>query len=87
VDSDPDPAVRQLTLKKSFSAFYFFKVHFSKIKRPKKSRSSKNQGFSYFFCLMKEGSGSISLTSGSGIREAQKHVDRVDPDPDSEHCF
>jgi hypothetical protein len=46
-----------------------------------------NQGFSYFFCMMIEGSGSIPLTSGSliRIREAQKHVDPVDPDP--QHCY
>jgi hypothetical protein len=32
------------------------------------------------------GSGSIALTNGSGFRiqEAQKHVDPVDPDPDSD---
>ncbi len=41
----------------------------------KESQNSRNQGFSYYFCMMIEG-------SGSGSR---KHVDPVDPDP--QHCF
>jgi hypothetical protein len=60
-------------LKKSFSAYYFLKVHlhhFSKKKVKKKSQNSKNQAFSYYICLMIEGfgsgSGSIPLTDGSG---------------------
>jgi hypothetical protein len=71
-DPDPDPAIfiidlqdanKKLILKKSFSAYYFLKVHtgiyhFSKIKCQKKSKKSRNEGFSYYFCLMIEGSGS-----------------------------
>jgi hypothetical protein len=34
----------------------------------KKSQQRRNQGFSYYFCSMIEGSGSLSLTSGSGSR-------------------
>ncbi len=60
-----------------FSAYYFLKVHlhhFSKIKSQKEPQNSRNQGFSYYFCMMIEGSGSgsragsgsIPLTSGSG---------------------
>ncbi len=52
-----------------FSAHYFLKVHlhhFSKIKSQKESQNIRNQGFSYYFCMMIEGSGSIPLTSGSG---------------------
>ncbi len=52
-----------------FSAYYFLKVHlhyFSKIKSQKESQNSRNQGFSYYFCMMIEGSGSIPLTNGSG---------------------
>ncbi len=60
-----------------FSAYYFLKVHLhhiSKIKSQKESQNSRNQGFSYYFCMMIEGSGSrsragsgsIPLTSGSG---------------------
>ncbi len=54
-----------------FSVYYFLKVdlhHFSKIKCQKESQKSRNQSFSYYFCMMIEGSGSgsIPLTSGSG---------------------
>ena len=54
-----------------FCAYYFLKLHlhnFSKIKSQKESQNSRNQGFSYYFCMMIEGtgSGSIPLTSGSG---------------------
>ncbi len=59
-----------------FSAYYFLKVlhlhHFSKIKSQKEPQNSRNLGFSYYFCMMIEGSrsragsGSIPLTSGSG---------------------
>ncbi len=83
-----------------FSAYDFLKLHihhFSKIKIQKESQNRRKQGFSYYFCMMIEGSGSIPLTSGSGsgswrpkntwirwirILEAQKHVDPVDPDSD-----
>ncbi len=53
------------------SAYYFLKLHlhhFSKIKSQKESQNSRNQGFSYYFCMMIEGSGSIHLTSGSGSK-------------------
>ncbi len=66
---------QKTNLEKSFSAHYFLKVHlhhFSKIKKKskKKSQSGRNQGFSYYFCLVIEGSvsGSIHLTNGSGSR-------------------
>ncbi len=43
---------------------------FTKIKSQKESQSSRNQGFSYYFCIMIEGSrswsGSIPLINGSG---------------------
>jgi hypothetical protein len=54
-------ANKKLIFLQSFSAYYFLKVHlhhFSKIKVKKKSQNSRNQGFSYYFCLMIEGSGS-----------------------------
>jgi hypothetical protein len=37
-------------------------------KNLKESQNSRNQGFSYYFCMMIEGfgAGSIPLTSGSG---------------------
>ncbi len=73
---DPDPAIFIIDLQHAgkkliFSAYYFLKVHlhhFSKIKSQKESQNISNQGFSYYFCMMIEGSGSgsIPLTSGSG---------------------
>jgi hypothetical protein len=60
---------KQKIIIKSFSAYYFLKIHlnhFSKIKILKKSQHRRNRGFSYYFCLMIEGSGSIPLASGSG---------------------
>jgi hypothetical protein len=78
MDPDPDPAIfvidlqdasKKLIFQHNFSAYYFLKVHlhqFSKIKSQKESQNSRNQGFSYYFCMMIEGSGSIPLTSGSG---------------------
>ncbi len=63
--------------KKSFSTYYFLKVHlhhFSKIKSSKKAQNSRNQGFFTYFGFLIEGSisgsragsGSIPLTCGSG---------------------
>ncbi len=81
---DPDPAIfiielqhtsKKLIFNKIFSAYYYLKVHlhhFSKIKSQKESQNIRNQGFSYYFCMMIRGSGSgsvarsIPLTSGSG---------------------
>ncbi len=84
VDSDPDPAIfvidlqdasKKLIFNKIFSAYYFLKVHlhhFPKIKSQKESQNRRNQGFSYYFCMMIEGSGSGSIpltsVSGSGSR-------------------
>jgi hypothetical protein len=58
----------------SFSPYYFLKVHlhhFSKMKSQKEvAMQYRNQGVSYYFCLVIEGSGSIPQTnrSGSGSR-------------------
>ncbi len=70
-----------------FFAYYFLKVHshhFSKIKRHKKSQNCRNHGFSNYFCLMIEGSGSVPLTnwSWSGTGKPQKHTY---PDPYPQH--
>ncbi len=43
-------------------------IIFQRKKAKKKSQNSRNQGFSTYFCLMIEGSGSIPLTNGSGSR-------------------
>jgi hypothetical protein len=76
---DPDPAIfvidlqdasKKLIFNKIFSAYYFLKVHlnhFSKIKSQKESQNRRNQGFSYYFCMMIEGSGpGGQKTCGSG---------------------
>ncbi len=63
---------QQKIVKTIFSAYYFLKVylhHFSKIESQKESQNRRNQGFSYFFCMMIEGSGSGSI------------LWQVDPDP------
>ncbi len=39
---------------------------FFKDKNQKESQNSRNQGFSYYFCMLIEGSRSIPLTNGSG---------------------
>jgi hypothetical protein len=57
--------------KKTFLAYYLLKVHlhhFSKIK----SQKEVTTGFSYYFCFMIEGSGSIPLTNGSRSRRPKK---------------
>jgi hypothetical protein len=66
---DADPAIFVIDLQdanKSNNLNDFF-AHYKK-----KSQGSRNQGFSYFFCLMIEGSGaasgSIPLANGSGSR-------------------
>jgi hypothetical protein len=72
---DLQDANKKQFLLKHFSAYYCLKVHlhnFPKIKSQKESHNSRNQGFSYYFCMMTEGSGSgagagsIPLTYGSG---------------------
>jgi hypothetical protein len=40
--------------------------HSPKIKNPKKLQNSRNKGFSYYLCLMIEGTGSLTNGSGSG---------------------
>ncbi len=101
---DPDPAIfvidlqdasKKLFLNTIFSVYYFLKLHlhhFSKIKI-KKSENSRYQGFSYYFCMMIEGSGSGSKAgsgsgrpkicgSGSGSGSATLHFGLGDPDTD-----
>jgi hypothetical protein len=80
MDPAQDPAIFVIDLQEAFfpkfSAYYFLKVrlhHFLRVKSHKKvikkSQNSRNQGCSYYFCLMKEGSGagsrSVPVTNGS----------------------
>jgi hypothetical protein len=75
-DLDPDPAIfvtdlQEANKKLIKKVFLLITVLFegtftSFFKDKKSSRSEKTVGFSYYFCLMTEGSGSIPLTNGSG---------------------
>jgi hypothetical protein len=83
-DSDPDPAIFVIDLqdankKQIFEHIFFCLLLFEgtftlffKDKSQKESQNSRIQGFSYYFCMMIEGSGSragsgsIPQTSGSG---------------------
>jgi hypothetical protein len=84
------PSRRQQTTKFKIKFFWLllfegtFTSFFKDKKVQKKSQNNRNQGFSYLFCLMIEGSGSIHLTNGSdsGSGRPQKHVDPANPDPD-----
>jgi hypothetical protein len=82
-DMDPDPAIfiinlqdaSQKTFFFSFAAYCYLKVHlhnFSKIKSKKRHKTVGIKVFSYYFCLMIEGSGSGSLP----------HLCLEDPDMD-----
>jgi hypothetical protein len=51
-DSDPDPAIFVIDLQDASKKLIF------KIKSQKEPQNSRNQGFSYYFCMMIEGSGS-----------------------------
>jgi hypothetical protein len=61
---DPDPAIFVIDLQDgSFEGAFTL---FFKDKMSKKSQNNRIQGFSYYFCMMMEGSGSIPVTSGYG---------------------
>ncbi len=82
--TDPDPAIFVIDLQDANKNFVFFQVfclllrenlrHFSKIKShkdvTKQNLVSSNQGFSFYFCLMTEGSrsGSVSLKHSTRIQ-------------------
>ncbi len=60
VDVTPDPPIFSLVTTFNTTAYYFLKLHlqhFPKIKSQKGSQNSRNQGFSYYFCMLIEGSG------------------------------
>ncbi len=82
-DTDPDPAIFVTDLQDGHKKLIFFDkffllwryiyIIFKDKKVKKNSQSSRNQGFSYYLCLVIEGSGtgsgagSIPLTNGSGF--------------------
>jgi hypothetical protein len=101
-DSDPDydpdifviglqDANTKIILKKFFCLLLFegpFISCFKDKKYKKTSQNRRNQGFSYHFSMMLEGtgSGSIPLTnSPDPDPEGQKHTDPTDPDSDPQH--
>jgi hypothetical protein len=45
-----------------FEGTYITELFKDTVKGHKKSQNSRDQGFSYYFCLMIEGSGSVTLT-------------------------
>jgi hypothetical protein len=49
-----------------FFCLLLFEGTFTSFSKDKKSQNSRNQGFSYYFCLMIEGSGFGPLSNGSG---------------------
>ncbi len=81
---DPDPAIFVIDLQDASKKLIFWHnifclllfegkfTSFFKDKKLKESQNSRNQGFSYYFCMIIEGSGSragsgsIPLTPGSG---------------------
>ncbi len=79
MNPDPDPAIFVIDLQAAnIKLFFFLRItvlfegtftSFLKYKVLKKSQNSRIQGFSYYFCSMIEGSGSgsVSLTNGSGF--------------------
>jgi hypothetical protein len=71
---DPDPAIFVIDLQ---DVYYFLKVHlhyFSKIKSLKEvtKQYGRSQGFTYYFCLMIEGS-----ASGSGTLLQTKYYPEI----------
>jgi hypothetical protein len=72
---------------KNLFAYYFLKVegtrlhNFSKIKSHTEVTKQEESVFSYYFCLMIEGSESIFLTNGSGFGRPETY------DPDPQHCI
>jgi hypothetical protein len=73
---------------KSFSAYYFFKVHlhhFSKIISNEKVTKQYQSRFFVYFLLDDRRIQIRILTNGSGSRRPKKHTDPLVPDP--QHCY
>ncbi len=93
-DSVADPSRRQLKINFSKGKLFcllLFEATFTSFLKDKKSKrksqNGRNQGFSYYFYLMIEGSGSVPTSySRIRIREAQKPLDPTDPGLDPLQC-
>ncbi len=88
-DPAPDPAISSLTFQdgnkklcffQSFFRYYFLNLHlhnYSKIKSHEEVKKQWESRFSYYFCLMIEGSGTVTgsgslpCTDGSGYRRSK----------------
>ncbi len=65
-----------------FSADYFLKVHlhhFSKLKSQNDLQNSRKQGFSYYFCMMIEGSGGKRSRGKCGSEDPVPYQNVTDP--------
>jgi hypothetical protein len=74
-DPDPDPPQNVMDPQR-----FFLKVHlhhFTKIQSQKEPQNRRNQGFSYYFFLMIEGSGSVPLTKGPGSGPSRPKTIRI----------
>jgi hypothetical protein len=85
----PSSRQQKIIFSLSFYAFSFFKVptvhlhHSSKIKNHKKKiQMVQDQGYSKFFCLLMEGSGSVQINYGSESRRPKNLWIRI-----RKHCF
>jgi hypothetical protein len=75
--TDPDPALFVSDLQDANLKYFFgllliegtFISFFKDKKVTKKSQNSRYQGFSNYFCMMMEGSGSAPLTNRSGLTQ------------------
>ncbi len=65
MDPDPDPGSGSCYFRHLPSKCHHLH-HFSKKESQKESQNSRNKDFSYYLCMVVEGSGSIPLTNGSG---------------------
>jgi hypothetical protein len=57
---------------------YFYISTYSKIKSQKEVKNCRNEGLSYFLCLLMEGSGSVQIMRDLDPGDPKKHTD---PDP------
>jgi hypothetical protein len=82
--------IRDILVPYRFYAYSFLKVHLhhsSKTKSHKDVTKSRNQGFSSFFCLLMEGSGSVKINYGSGCGSRSPKIIRIRNTAFTKHIF